>query len=271
MTTLAPARATGRALGSLRAALLVVESNWVWFRRNWTATLFSALGQPVLYLLAMGLGFGSQVRPGASTGGLSYLDYIAPALLAASAVQGASADCTYPVLSGFKWKKNYLTTTATPITPAQLMTGELTWVTLRLTVAAGIYLLVATVLGAVHTPMILVALLFGVLTGLAWGACVMAFAASVPGDGAAFNPFFRFVVVPLSLFSGTFFPITQLPAWVRPLAWITPLWHGTQLTRGITLGTLGLGPAVGHLAYLVGLLVLGVLLSRWRFRARLVA
>ena len=97
----------------------------------------------------------------------------------------------------------------------------------------------------------------------------MAFSAAQENEGGAFSAVFRFVVLPMTLFSGTFFPISQLPDVVQPLAWVSPLWHGTELARGAALGTLQLTPTAVHLAYLTVLLVVGVQLSRWQFRVRL--
>jgi lipooligosaccharide transport system permease protein len=268
-TLATPPRSTGRTVGSIRAGLLVLESMWTWYRRNWKATVFSSVGLPVLYLLAMGLGFGSQVRAGSVPGGVTYLAYLAPALLPAGAVQTAAGECTFPVLSGFQWSKTFIGITATPITPGQLLFGEVLWVGTRLVVSSAAYLLVALAIGAVTGPGILLSLVFGVCTGLAFGAPVIAFAATVGSDGRAFNAVFRFIVLPMSLFAGTFFPITQLPAWVRPVAWITPMWHGTELARGAEFGTLGWAAALVHVGYLVALFTVGILLARWRFRVRL--
>lgn len=264
--TVAPS--LGRAVGPVRGSLLVLEYLWTWYRRNWKATIFSSVGLPVLYLLAMGLGFGSQVHSGVP-GGITYLVYLAPALLPTGAVQTAAGECTFPILSGFQWAKTFFGVTATPITSGQLVAGELLWVGSRLLVSSAAYLVVAVAIGAVTGPGILLSLVFGVVTGLAFGAPLMAFAATVSSDGKAFNAVFRFVVVPMSLFAGTFFPITQLPAWIRPVAWITPMWHGTELARDSAFGTLTWGPTLVHIGYLVVLFVVGVLLARWRFRVRL--
>ncbi|HEX4722082.1 MAG TPA: ABC transporter permease [Pseudonocardiaceae bacterium] len=264
-----PRRATGRPVGSVHSAYLVLESMWTWYRGNWKATVFSSVGLPVLYLLAMGLGFGSQVRAGAVPGGVAYVVYLAPALFPAGAVQTAAGECTFPVLSGFAWSKRYIGVTASPITPSEIVFGELLWVTSRLIVSGVAFLLVALAVGAVSGRGILLSLVFGVCTGLAFGAPLIALAASVGGDGRAFNAVFRFVVVPMSLFAGTFFPITQLPAWVRPVAWITPMWHGTELARGAAFGTLSWGSALVHLGCLALMFTAGLLLARWRFRVRL--
>jgi lipooligosaccharide transport system permease protein len=267
----APVRpSTGRTVSTFRASLLVLEQTWTWYRRNWKATLFSSIGLPVLYLLAMGLGFGSQVRAGSVPGGLTYLAYIAPALLPAGAVQTAAGECTYPVLSGFEWSKIFHGITATPVTPGQVVLGWLWWLLSRLTVSGAAYLVVAAAIGAVTGPGILLSMVFGVLTGMAFGAPLMAFAASVRSStGNAFTAIFRFVVVPMSLFAGTFFPVSQLPAWVRPVAWLTPMWHGTELARGAEFGPLPWAATLGHIAYLAGLFAVGLWLATWRFRRRL--
>ena len=262
-------RSTGRSFGTMRSSLLVLERNWTWYRRNWRATAFATVGLPVLYLLAMGLGFGSQVRAGSVPGGLTYVAYLAPALLPTGAVQTAAGECTFPMLSGFEWSKVFHRFASSPITPAQLVLGELIWVGSVLVVSGSAFVAVALAIGAVTGPGIMLSLVFGVLTGLAFGAPLIAVAAMVNPTGQAFNIVFRFVVVPMSLFAGTFFPITQLPAWVRPVAWVTPLWHGTELARSAELGGLHWGSALVHIGFLLALVVAGVRLACWRFRLKL--
>lgn len=274
MATLVRApRAAGRVLPGPRASLMVVEGLWTWYRRNWRATVVSSLLQPLLFLVAFGVGFGALIdRGGRATGVIGdvpYLVYLAPALLAVSAIQNAAGESAYPVLSAFKWQRTYWAVTATPVTPEQVAGGQLTWIALRLVVSGAAYLVVISLFGAVQGPGILLSLVFAVLCGMAFSAPLVALAAAQENDGQLFNAVFRFVVVPMTLFSGTFFPISQLPALVRPLAWVSPLWHGTELARGVALGALQFWPALGHVGYLVALLVVGVLLARWRFRLRL--
>ena len=268
-----PHRCTGRVLPGWRAALVVIEGLWIWYRRNWRATAISSLLQPLLFLVAFGIGFGGLVdasgRAAQATGGVPYLVYLAPALLAVGAVQTAAFESTYPILSAFKWQRTYWGITATPVTPGQVAGGQLIWIMLRLTLSGAAYLLVVALFGAVQGPGVLAALVFAVLCGMACGAPLVAFAATREDEGTAFATVFRFVVVPMTLFSGTFFPVSQLPAVIVPLAWISPLWHGTELARGATLGTWTLWPAVGHTTYLTAWVVVGALLTSWRFRARL--
>ncbi|HSL09161.1 MAG TPA: ABC transporter permease [Pseudonocardiaceae bacterium] len=273
MTMVEAVRCTGRVLPGWRAALLVVEERWIWYRRNWRATAISSLLQPLLFLVAFGVGFGRLIdasdRAAQVTGGVPYLVYLAPALLVIGAMQTAAFESTYPILSAFAWQRTYWNVTATPVTPGQLAGGQLTWIALRLTLSGAAYLLVVVLFGAMHGLGVLASLVFAVLSGMAFSAPLVAFSAVQENEGTAFTAVFRFVVVPMTLFSGTFFPISLLPGVIQPLAWISPLWHGTELARGAALGTVVLWPAVGHVAYLAALLLVGVLLSRWRFRVRL--
>ncbi|ASO19173.1 lipooligosaccharide transport system permease protein [Actinoalloteichus hoggarensis] len=260
----------GRASGFLPSVLLVLEGQWVWYRLNWRATVISSVLLPVLFLVAMGMGMGALVEPSEATGGLDYLVYLAPAMLVVGAVQTAAMEATYPVLSGFKWQKNFWAVAATPITPAQIACGKLLWIMLRLAFSGAAFLVVAALLGAVTSLGVLLSLVFAVLTGMALAAPVVAIAATMQGEGDGFNALFRFIVLPMMLFAGTFYPVSMLPEPLQPIAWIAPLWHGTELARGVAFGTLELMPALGRLAYLIGLFVLGTVLSCRTFRKRLV-
>lgn len=268
--TEAGSRATGRVVGSWRAAWLRVEAHWTWYRRYWQSSLYSSGLQPVLFLAAMGLGFGSQVEAGPATGGLAYVHYVAPALLVAGAVQNAIGESSYPVLSGFKWQQDYHAVTATPVTAGQLLGGQIIWIALRVGIACIVYTVVALLFGAWLNAGALLVIPVGVLAAVACGVPIMAVAATTYNEGERFAAIFRFLVMPMILFSGTFFPIEQIPAAVRWLAWISPVWHGTELARGVTLGGLGVLPALGHLAFLGALLGVSALLARRCFYRRLV-
>lgn len=264
-----PRPSTGRALGSVRAALLVVEGMWTWYRRNWRATVVSSFLNPVLFLVAMGFGLGSQITPGAATDGLRYVEYLAPAMLVMALVQNAVFESTYPVLSAFKWQRTYWAMTASPITPGQVLGGQLAWVAVRMVFSGVAFLVVAAVLGAVTGFGVILSLVFAVLSAMATCAPVLAFSATIESEGQQFNGLFRFVLMPMTLLAGTFFPVSQLPEWLRPLAWLTPLWHGTELARGAAFGTLRLWPALGHVGYLLAMLAVGALIARRLFERRL--
>jgi len=266
-------RTPGGARGVGGGVGLVVEHHWRWYRRNWRATAVSTLVQPLLFLLAFGVGFGALVggggQVGAATGGVPYLVWLAPGLLAMSAVQTAVFDSTYPVLSGFKWQRTYLAMTAGPISPAQVALGHLSWLTVKLAGAGAVAAVVIGLLGGVVGPGIGVSLLVAVLTGVGVGAAITAYSATLETEGSSFTAIFRFVLVPMTLFSGTFFPVDRLPAVVQPLVWVSPLWHGTELARSAALGTQPPLPAIGHLAVLMVLLAVATLLAARLFARRL--
>jgi lipooligosaccharide transport system permease protein len=271
-TSLVPP-AAGVAPDRLGGALLVVEHHWTWYRRNWRATVVSSILQPLLFLLAFGVGFGTLIdgtgRAVEATGGVDYLVWLAPALLCVSAVQSGLFDSTYPVLSGFKWQRVYLAMTATPITPGQVVAGHLGWLALKIGGSGAVYVGVIAVFGGVRSPGVVLSLLVAVVTGLAVAAPVTAFTAAVENEGTAFTVLFRLVLVPMMLFSGTFFPITQLPELVQPLTWASPLWHGTELARAAALGRWAVLPALAHAGFLLALLAAGAAVAVVRFRRRL--
>lgn len=157
---------------------------------------------------------------------------------------------------------------ATPLTPGQISDGTLLWITLRQLVNCSVYLAIIAAFGGTQRWWVVLAIPAAVLTGIAFAAPVMALAATVRSEGQAFNVLFRFVVTPMFLFSGTFYPISRLPEWGQWLAYASPLWHGTELSRGAAIGDVGAWAAVGHVAYLLLWLVVGIGLSRWRFRVR---
>jgi lipooligosaccharide transport system permease protein len=251
---------------------LVVEGHIAWYLKNWQVSIVSSVLQPLLALVAFGVFFGKLAKGGAGlaaiTGGVEYLVYLTPGLLCAAALMSATIESTFPVHAGFMWQKNYEAITATPVSPIQLALGQTSWVALRVLGGGAVYLAVAGAFGGVDSPRVLIGLLVSVLTGLAFSTPIAALAASIKRDNA-FNVIFRFVVVPMMLFAGTYFPIDRLPEWAQVVAVVTPLWHGTELARSATLGTWELLPSLGHLAYLLAWLATGITLVCWRFRVRL--
>jgi len=242
------------------------------YRRTWQGSIYSGVLNPVLYLGAMGLGLGTLVdhHGTASIGGVSYLAFLAPGLLAAAAMQTAMGESTYPVYGSVKWLKTYQAAIASPLRPADLFHGHLLWTTLRLTMNSAVFLAVMALFGAIRSPWAAVALPAAVLTGLAFGAPIEAYAMTVTKD-TSFAMLFRFGIIPLFLFSGTFFPVSQLPAVVRPLAYLTPLWHGVALCRSLSLGTAQPASSALHAGYLVAVTVLGVVAGNRTYRRRLYA
>jgi lipooligosaccharide transport system permease protein len=256
---------------ALPAALRVVEAQARFYRRTWMGSVISTFLSPVLYLLAMGVGLGRLVDRGAGEAqlGLPYLTFLAPALLAAAAMQAATGEASYPVIRGIKWRRTYHAALATPITVVDLTLGHLGWITVRLTFVTVVYAVVMTLFGATTALQGLLAVPPGILTGLAFAAPVTAYAARLK-DEIGLGTLFRFGIVPLFLFSGTFFPVSQLPAAFRPVAYLTPLWQGVSLCRGLALGRgFGVSPGVS-VAYLVVWIVVGTVLAVRFMRRRLV-
>jgi lipooligosaccharide transport system permease protein len=231
----------------------------------------TTFGNPVLYLAAMGVGLGSFVNKGGHTatlGHLSYLDFVAPALAAATAATTATSEATFPVMGAIKWTRTYFAMLATPLRVGDVLAGHLVWLATRVTMAVGAYLVVMAAFGTIASPWAVLVLPAGLLTGMAFAAPLAAFAATQENDGV-FSLIFRLGIVPLFLFSGVFFPITQLPVGLRVLAYATPLWHGVALCRGLTLGQLSLAAAAGHVAYLGALVVVGLVWASHTFQSRL--
>jgi len=263
-----PARSVRPAAAS---AWHVVQYNLIAAKRYWRGVLVVGLVTPLTYVLALGVGLGTVVNDHGNSLGVPYVQFVAPAILAAAALQTAAASATFPVMAGFKWIRFYHGMVATPLTPRQICDGKVLWIGLRTFVSVTLYLAIMACFGGLHRWQGAFGIGAATLTGVAFAAPVLALSASVSAEGQAFNVLFRFIVTPMFLFSGTFYPISQLPKWGEVVAYVSPLWHGTQLARGVSLGDISDLAALGHVSYLLLWLVIGVGLARWRYRVRLTA
>lgn len=268
--TQAPAAPRGLAPSAWSLAVRQLRFWLTDYRRTWRGSIYSSVLNPVLFLGAIGLGLGSLVNKHgtAQLGGVGYLAFLAPGLLAAAAMETAVGDSTYPVYGSVKWNKTYQAAVASPLRPADIFHGHVLFVILRLIMNCTIFLAVATAFGAVRSWWMLASVPVAVLTGLAFATPIEAWAVTRTKD-SSFAMIFRFGMIPLFLFSGTFFPITQLPDWLRPVAYLTPLWHGVSLCRALNLGTADLGQAVIDVAYLAALATAGLLAGHRSYRRRL--
>lgn len=260
---------------SLRLPRLAARQTDYWLtvlRRTWRGTVITSFLQPFLYLTAMGVGLGSFVDSSSgdgALGGVSYLAFIAPGLLATTALQTAIGESTYPVMAGFKWHRFYYSMAATPLDAADIVAAQLAFIALRIVAACGVFLVVMAAYGAIHDALgAVLALLVVLLVGMAHAAPVAGLTARLKSE-SAFSLIFRLGLIPMTLFSGAFFPISQLPRAVEWLAYLTPIWHGVELARMLTLGDVSLGPALGHLAYLAACAAGGWLYAVSGFRRRL--
>ncbi len=229
----------------------------------------SVLG-PVLFLTAMGLGLGSLVDPNVQAfGGASYLAFFATGMLAANCMQSAAFSASYPMMSKLTWQRNYEAMLATPLEVRDIYFGELAWIGVTLAQQTIPFFAVMALFGIFDSPLAVLAIPAAVLTGLGFGAAVMALTATLKTD-EAYTWLFRFVVTPLFLLSGTFFPINDLPVWGVAAAQLTPLYHGIELIRGMTISNLTLVAGLTHLTYLLLFLAVGIVIGVRNLTHRLV-
>jgi lipooligosaccharide transport system permease protein len=256
---------------SLARVARAYEYQLLAYRRTWRGSLFNSFFSPTMFLLAMGVGLGSYIdRSSGGATGVPYLAFIAPGLLAATVMQTAASESTFPIIAGFVWQKTFHAMYATPLAPREIALAQLAWSATRITLVGAIFVFVTLLFGAVRSPLAVLAIPVATLTGLAFATPIVAFAATQKTMNK-FSYLFRFGITPLFLFSGTFFPIEQLPAAIQPLAWLTPLYHGVALCRALALGTIGADPAIAlvHLAVLIGFIVAGLVATMVTFEHRL--
>jgi lipooligosaccharide transport system permease protein len=257
---------------STPAAVRVWGSNWALYRHMWHADAAGNLLQPLLYLLGMGIGVGALVDTNASAesslGGVSYLAFLAPALIATTSMMTSATEALWPLLAGFKWTNQFLAMTATPLRPVDVVGGFALWVATRAFIGSAAVAAVLVLFDETRSWGLLPAIVFGVLTGLAF-AMPVALWTSTREREISFPAIMRFGLIPLFLFAGAFFPVDQLPDWAQPIAYVTPLYHGVELTRGAVLGTLSVLAAVGHVAVLVAYAGVAYLICRRTFTTRL--
>ncbi|HET8614600.1 MAG TPA: ABC transporter permease [Actinomycetales bacterium] len=238
----------------LVATARVLEYLLLAWRRVWRGTVFSGFVSPLLYLGVMGYGLGSLIdRPGHGTttlGGVSYVAFIAPGLMAVTAMQTSVGEASYPVLGAIKWQRNYHAMLATPIDTVHVVLGHLAFIVLRAVTGAVVFLVVGAVLGAFISVWAPTAVLAVALLSLAYAAPMYWLSTHAQND-VPFGLVFRLVVIPTFLFAGAFFPTSQLPRAVELVVQVLPAWHGVQLCRDATLGTGTLAGVVVHVGYLL--------------------
>ncbi|NNG36563.1 ABC transporter permease [Nakamurella aerolata] len=249
---------------------------WEALMRTWRPYFWSTLGEsiaaPLALLLALGVGLGSLVdrRGTEALGGVSYLQFIAPALLCAAALQAAFSESSYAAFDRFKWRRTAFAMTATPVTPAMVLDGTVMFIATRLLLSGTAYYLILLLFGAAGGPWGLLMVPIATLMGVGVATWVLVLSASLDEDAPGyFNLVLRFGVVPATLFSASYFPLDQLPGYLRPLAWISPLWHANELARDAAIGGLPWWQVGLHLVVLTVIVVVGFAVARQRFRRRL--
>ena len=242
----------------------------VMYRRTWRSSIWSSVFGPLFYLGAMGYGLGSlvDVHGTAALGGVPYVVFVAPAVLAVQAMNSGLTNAMFPVFGGIHWNKIYIAARATMLRPADIYRGSLLFILMRITMNSACFLVFMAAFGLIRSWWALLLLPAAVLLGVAFAAPTAAWAVTLRSQ-TPMNYVFRFGSVPLMLFSGTFFPVSQLPGWLRPIAYATPLWHGAALCRSLSLGTVTAGSAGVHVGYLTAMAAIGLLLGNRSFYRRL--
>ena len=256
-----------------RGSIFVAEARlrtmmkWIWL------IIGLAIANPVLYLVSIGLGVGAYIDKntgGMGVDGVSYITFLAPALLATAAIQGAIDESVYPTLEGFKWNKIFFSMNSTPLSGNHIAMGVFLNSLIRVIFTAVIYWFVMLAFGVLESPRAWLAIFTAVMAGAAFGAMMQALAGMLENEDIFFTVLQRFVIMPLFLFSGTFYPLTNMPIYLQWIGWISPLWHATELGRWLTYGheisTLML---YTHFIFLNSLLLIGIIASRRIFTRRL--
>jgi lipooligosaccharide transport system permease protein len=249
--TAVTATALPKLPGSFTLSVRALRCWLVQYRRTWRSSVWSSLFGPLFYLGAMGYGIGSLVDKNgtAALGGVRYVVFVAPAVLAVQAMNTGLSGALYPVFAATRWNAIYIAARATMLRPADIYRGHLLFMALRIAMNCACFVVFMAVFGLIESPWGVLLLPAAAAVGMAFAIPTAAWTVSLRHETAMNYPI-RFGAIPLMLFSGTFFPISQLPGWIRPLAYATPLWHGVALCRGLSLGGLTPGAAAIHVAYL---------------------
>jgi ABC-type polysaccharide/polyol phosphate export permease len=246
----------------------ILRYHWLLYRRTWRGSIVIGVANPALFLTGIGVGIGAMInRSGSAHIDTPFLTFLAPGIMAASAMQIGYADGGFNVYRAAAKGGSYTSAVHAPATATQLMVGQQLGAVLHNVIFSTCFYLVALTLHAVASPWSLLTVPASVLTGLAVSAPVAAWAVTVR-EVARIQAMFRIVIQPLYLLSGTFFPLAAAPPAVQRLAWLSPLWHGVEVCRDLNVGRIGAGTAV-HAAVLAAVCAGGLLAARITYQRRL--
>ena len=220
--------------GSVYVALARGRESFKW----WAPMLAYGIGHPVLYLMSIGIGLGSLVSKNLGlVDGVPYLTFLAPALLMASALQAAVDETSFTVLQGFEWEKGFYAMNQTSVASKQIATGLMLYAAFRVLMNSIIYAVILALFGALGWEAIPGQLLIAMFVGVSFGFVMLTYASFIAGEGDWLVLAMRFIIAPMFMFSGTFYQLENMPSLVQNLAWISPLWHGTELARSLSYGS----------------------------------
>jgi lipooligosaccharide transport system permease protein len=225
---------------SIRFGALFVAENRIRNMMKWWASILAfGIGNPSLYLLSIGIGVGSLVDSSLGPNaidGVSYLTFLAPALLATAGIQGAMDEVTWPTLEGFVWDRTFFSMNSTAITGKQIVDGIMLAAMARCVLQVFMYELCLLAFGAISWQSIPILLLVSSTAGFGFGAIMLGLSASIKDDDGMFALIGRFVITPMFMFSGTFYPISSMPIYLQWIGWVSPQWHATNLGRAMAYG-----------------------------------
>ncbi len=228
----------------IKRALRVWQRHLKVYTKLYRSSIALNFVEPVLYLAAMGLGLGAYVK---EIDGVPYVNYIAPGIIASSAMFAAAYECSYGTFVRMTFQKTFDAILATPVNIDDLVAGELIWGATKSMIYGTIIILVIALFGLVKSPLVILIVPVLFVSGLLFSEISMMFAAVVPGI-ESFNYFFTLFMTPLFLFSGIFFPVHTLPPLVAQIAWFTPLYHVVNICRAFASG--GMTPVLPDIAWL---------------------
>ena len=252
-------------------ALFVTESRILNMRKFTPVVISIAVANPTLYLIAIGMGVGKLINNhSGGVDGVNYLTFLAPALLATAAIQTAMDEVVFTTIQGFKWGKVFFAMNATPISGKQIANGVFLSALLRTAFSVAVYGIVIDLFGGFTGARGWFSVLIGLLAGASFGGLLLGVSAWIRNDDQFFNVLGRFIMMPLFLFSGTFYQLSTLPFYLRWVGWLSPIWHSTELGRYFTYGHhISQLMFVVHFGYLFAMLIFGILFAYKEFDKRL--
>ena len=268
-----PGQAVDIGKAMRRGAFAVAEYR-LFSMSKWIGAILSfVLGNPIIYLVSVGIGIGALVD--ANTGGqgidgVSYIQFVAPALLATAAINSVQDEVTFPTMQGFVWDKMFYAMNHTPISAKQIANGVMLAAITRGVLTVVLYEAVLLVFGAIPLSSIIPLFVSSLAAAIAFGAAMLAVTVRIENDDALFAIIGRFVIAPMFLFSGTFYPLDLMPIYLQWIGWISPMWHSTQLGRFLSYG-MPLEPwqFFMHAGFLLALFAIGMKLTYPKFESRL--
>lgn len=254
-----------------RGAISIAESRALVLLKYLPSLISTAVANPFLYLISVGIGVGKLINVhSGGVDGVKYLTFLAPALLSTAAIQNAMDEVVFPTIEGFKWHKTFFAMNATPISAKQIANGVLLTAIVRTFFSVTIYGTIIYLFGGFTSARGWLAIPTALAASAAFGAFIMGIAAWAKNDDSFFMVLGRFVMMPLFLFSGTFYQLSSMPFYLRWIGWLSPLWHTTELGRFLTYGH-HVSPVmfVVHIGYLIAMFSFGMYFSHQQFARRL--